>query len=373
MNLDALRADLAGLADRVAVVDLRDRSIVTSRRRRTRRATLLAVVVVLLVAAAVLVVRPLRPEPATPVPTPLPTYTGQGPQYQQPALTTGSLSNAVLNLPPFAGAPMCGGGSATFRNGTYFPSSQSINTQVTIVGTAAVVIGGEQAVAAAFGCVDANRHWYQVAAFQPTAGGAVRTVGQVVAEAPVIFAVTSPGPDQVAVEVGDVYLPAVFADTEKAARRLIRTYGWNGTAFAPSGAPAAFAVDPPRIHLSVAARGDLVVERGVGRLSVVVRNSGRIAAPRVELTVAAPNGFTAAGSGWTGCSFAVVAKTTVYFCSLQLGPGEERELRLEFVVAGPPPTGAVVCNINIGQQRPYVLEEDPASWSFLSVPVVWRG
>jgi hypothetical protein len=67
-DLDALRLDLADLANEVRPVDLRDRSLAASRRIRTRRAMVSsAVVVALVVAGVALLARPGRERALPPV------------------------------------------------------------------------------------------------------------------------------------------------------------------------------------------------------------------------------------------------------------------------------------------------------------------
>jgi hypothetical protein len=380
MNPNALRADLADLAEQVAIVDLRDRALTTSRRLAVRRATLAAVALIVAVAGVAVVLRPLSRDiaPSRPVPTHLPATTESTtvPTIIQRPVATDPLANATLDLPAWGGTSDCGPGLATFRNGTHlFPNG---GPQALLVKAVPVTVAGQPAEAVALMCLVGNHHSYQVAVFRTDSGSAV---GQVVADAAVVFELSSPGPDQVAVELGDRYDDAVpFSDVEKASQHQVRTYLWNGHGFAQSGGPTAFASDPPSMHLEETTTA-LVFQHGaagVGRMTVTVRNSGRLAAPRVSLRMYVAALLEPTGSAWAGCTIAHggqptqtqpgLVPTDTIVCDLgSLAPGERREIGYEFVmdpVTSSIPDGAL-CTVMALQRPPYGLEtglsDDPVS------------
>ncbi|WP_412541189.1 hypothetical protein R8Z50_00780 [Longispora sp. K20-0274] len=254
----------------------------------------------------------VSPEPsatAAPSPSPTPTPATTVPDGR---ISLADLGNATLDL-PVTGNGLCPAMKLAFRNGkATFDGGESLGPDVKYelvkVVHSDVDHDGAEETAALFACRIPGSS-FQVVAFDRDAGGAIVTVGQVLAstldyKVPNIFDIGADTEGNIQVQVGDFVV--CCANLEHKTEPQWRTYGLRDGKFAQVGGPTSFPENSRYVDLDVSAsplafgKPDAVGTRH-GRLTLTVRNQGTFDAPAVGVFLRLPKGLKEAGTGWDDC------------------------------------------------------------------------
>ena len=317
---DRLRADLADLAEVSRAVDLYDRVLVRSRRARIRDAVAGAAVLAVLAAAGVGAALWVRPGGAAgPADGARPTTTLAGDPMERVTVPTGTVDaqpaqvvvfgdpgplprGTVLDLPAWPGRPDCPSGQVELVKAGHLAGG---GKEADIVKAVAADVDGDGSadLVANVECSGGGAPTYQVIAVGDVGGSDPRTLGQVVAAGAdsigVVYDIATRTDGSVRVTVGD--RPA---NSDEGAQVQSRTYTWRDGAFAQTGGPEAFPVDPaaPRVsvHATVTAGTSPAGEAYV-TVAVSADNRGSAAAPDPRLLFAVPTHLVPVGLIWSTC------------------------------------------------------------------------
>jgi len=307
-----LREGLSVLSQHYDVVDLRDRTLDTSRRLGVRRAAVGAAVAAVLVlggaGAAVALGQPNASAPrppggtvttAAPAPSPSTEPAPKGPPVTVP---TGAidLTNATVDLPPFASGGQLENpcqGRQTFVRNRADPPADDLGFIASVVTEWAGDVNGDGAVdtVALIKCEMSESYQWQVAAFDGTAA-AVRTIGRVVAlnsqpNLRIVFNGQVLADGSIRLEVGD-FLGIVVGHAEEVSTHQTRTYRWNGTVFNQTAGPSTFPPNPHFVDLRASTTGLTLSKPSngfrTGTLWMTVTNVGPVRAYSVTLDVVLP-------------------------------------------------------------------------------------
>jgi len=310
-NEQWLREGLSTLSEQYHVVDLRDRTLETSRRLGVRRAAVGAALAAVLVlggaGAAVALGRPNAAPPRPPggtvttaVPEPTPDSTEPPPQGPPVTIPPGAidLTNATLDLPSFTGDTFdpCQG-RQTFARNIADPPADDIGFLASVAAEWAGDVNRDGAIdtVALITCEMSETYQWQLTAFDGTAS-AVRTIGRVVAinsqpNLHIVFGGQVLGDGSIRLEVGD-FTGIVAGHAEEVSTHQTRTYRWNGSAFAQTAGPTTFPPNPNFVDLRATTTG-LVLGKPSngfrnGTLRMTVTNVGSVLAESVTLDVVLP-------------------------------------------------------------------------------------
>lgn len=287
-------------------------------------------------------------------PTPTPSASTSGPtvsgtpagtgrtQTPDGRISTAELGRATLEIPPWAPDAIvedCPSGKVRFSGGLHLVRD-SVSLRIREVVYADVDRDGAQETVAWLACGDQGST-YQVVAFDRTADGEIRTIGQVAAQTGTVLGICDiRASAKSGVEVKVVDQPAdhqCSAPLPAWAQEQWRGYTWNGDGFVQTAGPTGFPVNRKSSDLAVTAT-DLVFAAPVdgvrrGSMKVTVRNVGAAMVPytvRLDL----PGGLQLVESD--ACtSKAVPGGTVAVSCGgLGVRAGESRSFTLEFTTQG---------------------------------------
>ncbi|MFY1674721.1 hypothetical protein ACN27G_33105 [Plantactinospora sp. WMMB334] len=283
------------------------------------------------------------PTPTTAAPTsPPPTgRTGTPSAALDGRISRAVLDGATLDLPPWgphATADGCPSGPTTFSNGSH-PVRDSMSIWIEDVLHLQADGEGTVDTVVRFACGDQGST-FQVVAFDRSADGRIRTIGQVLtqtASVRTIAGIRAGEGGRIDARVGD--LPAFLRGLEPAPHTQFqwRSYGWDGDRFRQVGGPAAFPANPRVTDYSVAS-SDLVFGPPVdgvrtGSVTATVRNLGRTALP-FRLAMTLPGGLTLVAPD--GCVTDTRDAVFSVDCDhAPLAPGRAREVVFRFTTPVP--------------------------------------
>ncbi|MGW4464513.1 hypothetical protein [Micromonospora sp. NPDC004704] len=358
MNMDRLRSDLADLAEEVAPVDLRDRTLRTSRRigvQRTLASSAAALVMIGAATGTAFAFFPrgdVGPAPAattppavvTPTPTPMPSVTVTEPVNLAP-LTVSEIENGSLTLPDW-GTDVCPTGTFRFAKGNhvYLPQPDSPMAFAILGEPVPVDVDGDgvNEMAAEIVCSPHAVTAQQVLVFKRAADGGVQTLGRVTSVRPPARGALPQELIQ-SVAAGDAGTVRVqWADQQpfSPADPQWRGYRWVDGQFKQVSGPTRF----PTVDADVRAQAqpvELKLLNGayVGELKVTVHNNGPMSAQSLGLRLTLPAGVTMANQrgGTIGeCGFHDQGPPAVLLCGLAtLAPNKSVTVTFTLSYAGP--------------------------------------